>query len=71
MASKHRYRYFVDPASWFEDSKEESQAQAPRHKRNQVLSVEQLDGGCVLVRVEFQASEGRGVPCPASMKNLF
>lgn len=64
MASKHRYRYFVDPASWFEDSKEESQAQAPRHKRNQVLSVEQLASGCVLIRVDFKRAKGAGSPAP-------
>lgn len=64
MASKHRYRYFVDPASWFEDSKEEPEAQASKHKRNQVLSVEQLDGGCVLVRVEFKRAKGAGSPAP-------
>ena len=67
--SKNRYRYFVDPASWFKDSEEpaqeQPQARATKQKLNQVLSVEQLPDGCVLIRVDFGQARARRVPCPA------
>ena len=71
--SKSRYRYFVDPASWFKDSEESTQeqpqARAPKRKRNQALSVEQLPDGCVLIRVDFGQARAR-VPCPFREESL-
>ena len=58
MTSKHRYRFFVDPTTLLKDSEE------PPTKRKRVLSVEQLDGGCVLVRVDFKQAKGAGSPAP-------
>lgn len=34
------------------------------HKHNQVLSVETLDGGCLLIRVDFKRAKGAGSPAP-------
>ena len=69
MMSKNRYRYFVDPASWFKDSEEPTDAHTQPHarakKRSQVTAVEQLPEGCVLISVEFGRAKGAGYPGPA------
>jgi hypothetical protein len=66
MMSKNRYRGFVDPASiilYSEEPTEQENTHTHLHaratKRNQVLSVEQLASGCVLIRVEFGQARAR------------
>ena len=68
MMSKNRYRYFVDPASWFKDSEEPTDTHTSLHARatkrecNQVTAVERLPEGCVVIHVEFKRAKGAGSP---------
>jgi hypothetical protein len=71
MMSKNRYRGFVDPASiilYSEEPTEQENTHTHLHaratKRNQVLSVEQLPSGCVVIRVDFGQARGTGSPAP-------
>ena len=72
VMSKNRYRAFVDPATilrYLEEPTEQESTHTSLHaratKRSQVTAVEQLGGGCVLIRVEFGQLRARRVPCPA------
>lgn len=71
--SKNRYRGFVDPATirryLEEPAQEQPQVRATKRKRNQVISVEQLPDGCLLIRVDFGQARAR-VPCPFREESL-
>lgn len=58
----------MNPRDYFGRSYSEALTEQPR-QRNQVLSIETLDGGCLLIRVDFERAKHAGSPAPLR-KNL-
>lgn len=58
----------MNPKDFFNRNYLEATTEQPRG-RNRVLSVEALDGGCLLIRVDFERAKHAGSPAPLR-KNL-
>ena len=59
----------MNPKDFFNRSYLEATTEQPRG-RNRVLSVEALNGGCLLIRVDFERAKRAGSPAPLR-KKLF